>query len=153
MASSTPSWASLRGFPCNIFLAVACLTQSASALSILPSNEASVLAAAVLEGSANIALTSSSYVGATAASGTYTEGPLGINDGSIFTSGNAVGALPGSGFQSTDNGQTGSTLCSQAINNGVSVHDAAVLTLNVMSSSASNGLTASFIFASNEYPA
>src|SRR5688500_16679797 len=87
---------------------------SAQALTVTTTADASVLANAVKSAAGSaVTVTSATYEGAPTASGTYTDGPLGISNGALFTSGAAELALPPSDGAGTtqDNGLPGSPLC------------------------------------------
>ena len=63
---------------------------AAAQLSIGPTNDATSLTSSVVGSGSAISIISSTYVGGDTASGTYSDGPLGIGDGILLTSGLAV---------------------------------------------------------------
>jgi hypothetical protein len=126
------------------------LVAGSSGIVVTGTNVANTLANALISDYTDVTLLGASYVGKAASAGTFTSGPFGIHDGIIITSGSASTAQTDlTGGKGTNNGLTGSTLCSAVT--GVTSYDASVLSLNVTSASASN-ITISFVFASHEYP-
>lgn len=126
-----------------------------SALSITPTGNADTLAKAILGNSPGIKLVSASYAGSPDSSGTYTDGPMGIRDAAVLTSGNAVDTIIGPTTSNKDIGEEkgtpGSPLCS-SLAGGAASFDAAVLTMQVELLSGYSGFFSEFIFASEEYP-
>ncbi|PWW78883.1 hypothetical protein C7212DRAFT_275149 [Tuber magnatum] len=138
----------------NTVTFAALFATAVSGLAINPTGDANTLAQAILGSSPGIKLVSASYAGAPDSSGTYTDGPLGIRNAAVLTSGNAVDTIIGSGTGgdiSKAKGTAGSPLCS-ALADGTSSYDAAVLTLNVELLSGFTGFFTEFIFSSEEYP-
>ncbi|KAI5843344.1 hypothetical protein DFP73DRAFT_551627 [Morchella snyderi] len=135
------------------FLSFAALAfATTNALIVTPTDDATALANAVL--SPGITLVSATYSGAVGSSGTYTDGPLGIRDSIVMTSGNAIDTVPGSDTSeeiSKDRSTAGSALC-QSLNGGVNTYDAAVLTMDVVLDAGYAGFFTEFVFASEEYP-
>ncbi|KAF4438919.1 hypothetical protein FACUT_4547 [Fusarium acutatum] len=87
--------------------------------------DGNVLASAIF--GTGISVISASFTGASDSSGTFTDGPFGMGDAAILTSGAAVGALP-DGDHYVNNGAAGSvTYCG-----GSSSYDAATLTADIM---------------------
>ena len=89
------------------------LAGPAWALDIVPTNDADIMAASIIKG--GVSIVSASYDGADGACGTYIDGPLGMPDGMIMTSGAALNALPPNSDEgtSTSNGGGSDALCSQ----------------------------------------
>lgn len=122
----------------------------ANAFTIVTSNSAPVLGAGVV-GAGGLLLTGSSFAGGTSSSGTFVNGPLNLDNGTILTTGLAQSAIPGSTVLSTINNVPGSALCTSTLGSA-STFDAAVLTLSVTLPVGFQGITANFIFATAEYP-
>lgn len=120
------------------------------AFTIVTSNTASVLGTGAV-GSGGLLVTGSSFAGGTTSSGTFVNGPLGLNNGTILTTGLAPSAIPGSTKLSTINNVAGSSLCTSTLG-AANTFDAAVLTLSVTLPVGFQGITADFIFATAEYP-
>ncbi|KAH0604630.1 uncharacterized protein H6S33_006298 [Morchella sextelata] len=135
------------------FLSFAALAfATTNALIVTPTDDATALANAVL--GPGITLVSATYSGASGSSGTYTDGPLGIRDSIVMTSGNAIDTVPGPGTSeelSKDRNTAGSALC-QSLNGGVQTYDAAVLSMDVILETGYAGFFSEFVFASEEYP-
>ncbi|XXX78225.1 choice-of-anchor L domain-containing protein [Sorangium sp. So ce134] len=134
--------------------ALLCLGYGGSAfgLTIGTTNDAGSLASSLLATGGAINVTSMSYTGAATASGTYSDGPLGIADGAILTSGSASLALPpGSPSDSQVNSLPGDSLC-DALVPGLESHDAAKLTINFDLAPGFSGISFQSIFGSEEYP-
>lgn len=124
----------------------------ASCLSVTPSNDANALAKALLGD--GITLVSATYSGAADGSGLYTNGPLGIRDSIVLTTGNAVDVIPGDstgGEISRSKGTSGNDLC-RSLNGGTETYDAAVLSMNVILEPTFRGFFSEFIFTTEEYP-
>lgn len=119
------------------------------AFTIVTSNTASVLGTGAV-GSGGLLVTGS-FAGGTTSSGTFVNGPLGLNNGTILTTGLAPSAIPGSTKLSTINNVAGSSLCTSTLG-AANTFDAAVLTLSVTLPVEFQGITADFIFATAEYP-
>ncbi|TEA14842.1 hypothetical protein C8034_v003025 [Colletotrichum sidae] len=112
-------------------------------LTVTASNNANVLANALFSGP-GITVSSASYSGASAASGTFTAGLGGIGSGALLTSGSAVGALPGGNLY-VGNGAAGSaTYC------GANSFDAAILTVTFSLGAGYSGIQVEFVLASEE---
>ncbi|MBI5610035.1 MAG: choice-of-anchor L domain-containing protein [Deltaproteobacteria bacterium] len=121
-------------------------------MTIAPINDALKLAQALL-GTSGIELISATYSGGDAASGTYANGPLGIANGIVVTSGAAAVALPpndasGAGM---NNGSGGDALC-DSIAPGAMFLDAAKLTVNFKIKSGMSGIRLDYVVGSEEYP-
>jgi putative metal-binding protein len=138
---------------CGTALGCLVCVASADALTITPTGDASALASAVTSPSNNaVLITSFSYAGAAVASGTYSDGPLGIPNGAILTSGGAALALPPSdGNVSQSNNVPGSPLC-DALIPGFPSRDASTLTITFDLASGFDGISFQSIFGSDEYP-
>lgn len=134
------------------FLSFAALAfATTNALVVIPTNDATALANAVL--GPGITLVSATYTGAVGSSGTYTDGPLGIRDSIVMTSGQAIDTIPSNSDAEASKSldTAGSALC-QTLNGGVQTYDAAVLSMDVVLNSAYSGFFTEFVFASEEYP-
>lgn len=129
------------------------LAGSAHALSVTTTNDANALLNAMLGSGGAITVTSVSYSGAAIASGTYTDGPLGIGNGALLTSGLAQNALPpnNSGASGQANDQSGHPLCDNLIP-GYTSYDAALLTIHFDLAAGFDGIQFNSIFGSEEYP-
>ncbi|HSN99036.1 MAG TPA: choice-of-anchor L domain-containing protein [Candidatus Nanopelagicales bacterium] len=129
------------------------IASSAHALVVTPTDNAQVLVNALMGAGSAISVTSVSYSGAAAASGTYTDGPLGMGNGALLTSGSAMGALPpnDSGNTTTSNGLPGHPLC-DALIPGYTSQDASVLSITFDLASAFDGIQFNSVFGSEEYP-
>lgn len=129
------------------------IVSSAHALNVSPTDNAQALADAIMGSGSAITVTSVSYSGAAAASGLYSDGPLGMADGALLTSGSAVNALPpdDSGATTTANGLPGHALC-DALIPGYTSYDATVLTINFDLAPLFNGIQFNSVFGSEEYP-
>ena len=114
-----------------------------AAYSVTTTDSATTLANAIFNGP-GITVVSASYTGASAASGTFVDGPFGIGSGVILTTGTAVGSLA-NGNHYVDNGQPGSsTYC------GSSTYNAALLSVDILVDIGYSGVLVEFIFASEE---
>ena len=134
-------------------LSALALAGHAHALNVTTSSDANALLGAMLGGGAAISVTSVSYSGAATASGTYTDGPLGIGDGALITSGAAQNALPPSDSGSTTqaNGLPGHALC-DALIPGYASQDASLLTIQFDLAAGFDGIQFNSVFGSEEYP-
>ncbi|ORY78535.1 hypothetical protein BCR37DRAFT_388732 [Protomyces lactucae-debilis] len=113
----------------------------------------SALAASLVTANSGLTLLSGSFSGNAAQAGTYTNGPQSLADGVVLSTGDAKNAaLPKTSDANSRYMGGGSPLCS-AIAEG-DFRDAAVLTLNLaIDKTKYNGVSLSFIFASEEFPA
>lgn len=84
----------------------------------------------------------SSFQGPANSSGTFLNGPWGMDTGAILTTGLASGASFTSANQSTNNSAPGSAFC------GANSFDAAVLNMNVTLSANYSGITSTLVYAS-----
>lgn len=127
--------------------------RNVSALSVTTTADASTLASAILGDAAAVTVRSVTYSGASVAAGVYTDGPLGIPDGTILTTGSAITSLPPSdgGNLGTNLGRSGDSLC-DALVPGYSTYDAAKLTIEFDLSADFDGISFLSIFGSEEYP-
>ncbi len=130
-----------------VALSFAALTTQADPLVVTPTNSAATLANTLPAVSSGIAINSSSYTGAAAASGTFTGGTgiLGFESGIVMTSGAATTVIGpnNQGGVGVRNGLPGSPLIS-----GTNF-DASVLTINF--TPAGNNISFSYVFSSEEY--
>ena len=137
----------------GLVLCLACSTPG-WALDISPTNDANALASAIV-GSAGtgITITGVTYTGASTAAGTYTAGPLGIGDGALLTSGDAVVALPpsNSGSSGVSHGLDGDPLC-DSLTAPYPSRDASKLVITFDLDAGYDGVSLLFIFGSEEYP-
>jgi hypothetical protein len=139
----------------TVCAALACLApgSEALALTIGTTSDANTLANALLGSGTAISITLVSYSGAAVASGTYSDGPLGIANGAILTSGDAQLALPpsdsgGTGF---DNNLPGDPLC-DALISGFTSYDATKLEIHFTLAPGFDGISLQTLFGSDEYP-
>ncbi|MFO0592911.1 MAG: choice-of-anchor L domain-containing protein [Polyangiaceae bacterium] len=142
-----------------VALSVTAAAGSASAMNIVPTNDAQALVQALTGQGINVlSVTLSPGVdfsdgqGSSPPTGTYTEGPLGLPDGILLTSGTARNAAP-------PNDQTGITgtspygddaLCHQVA--GVNTTDASKLTIQFTLDPDADGIAFDWLFGSEEYP-
>jgi hypothetical protein len=117
------------------------------ALTVSSSVDGFAMANSGLVTGSGITLTTAVFAGAIGSSGTFTNGPLNLANGTILTTGAAANAIIGSSSQSKNNLFVGSPLYC-----GLNSFDSVILTLTVVTDTTISGLTASFIFASSEYP-
>ncbi|KAF5679721.1 hypothetical protein FDENT_8654 [Fusarium denticulatum] len=131
------------GFHLLRLIALAALLRASYAFSITAGTDGDALASAIF--GTGISVISASFTGALDSSGTFTDGPFGIGDAAILTSGAAVGALPNGGHF-VDNGAAGSvTYCG-----GSSSNNAAILTADVMLLPGFEGMRFEVVMASEE---
>ena len=125
-----------------------------SAFSVSPTGDAATLANAALDN--GFSIIGKSFTGASDCSGTYTDGPMGIDDGAILTTGDVTDAplvnVEVRTHPNTNENTAGSALCNSIVGSSLTTYDAAVLTMNITVPLGYNGITAYFIFASEEYP-
>ncbi|MBM4354665.1 MAG: hypothetical protein FJ109_12905, partial [Deltaproteobacteria bacterium] len=133
-------------------LAAGFLAGPAWALDIQPTGDAQTLANAIV-GKSGVVIKSVKYTGSAQASGTYTAGPLGLADGSIFTSGKATTALPPN--NQTNAGDSwnlpGDPLCT-ALAGGIGTFDAARLEIVFTLPVGASGIRFDYAVGSEEYP-
>jgi outer membrane protein OmpA-like peptidoglycan-associated protein len=136
-----------------VLAAMLLLSSSALALDITPTDDATTLANGVVVGG-GVTIDSVAYVGNEAASGIYTDGPLGIADGSILTSGSAVNALPPNDDDGISSSWSlpGDPLCDQLVGEGVDTGDAARLEITFTVAEGFQGIRFEYIVGSDEYP-
>lgn len=114
-----------------------------TAISITTSNDPTTLAEAIFNG-LGVTVVGATYQGAAGAAGTFTDGPFGIGNGGILTTGTAVGALAG-GDHYVNNGVAGSaTYC------GPSTFNAAILSVDINVQAGYTGILVNLILASEE---
>ncbi|KAF5703062.1 hypothetical protein FMUND_13176 [Fusarium mundagurra] len=131
------------GFHLSSLVALAALLRASYAFSVTADTDGNVLASAIF--GTGISVISASFTGASDSSGTFTDGPFGMGDAAILTSGAAVGALP-NGAHFVDNGAVGSvTYCG-----GSSSNNAAILTADVMLLPGFGGMRFEVVMASEE---
>ncbi|MCO4774252.1 MAG: choice-of-anchor L domain-containing protein, partial [Deltaproteobacteria bacterium] len=120
---------------------------------ITPTSNGGTLASALDASSSAVTITSASYIGANGAAGVYTQGPSGIEDGVIITSGSAVGALPpsNSGSTSTSNNQPGDSLC-DPLTAPFPSRDRARLDMTFDLEAGFDGISFQLLFGSEEFP-
>ncbi len=132
---------------------------SAHALSIVPTNDAQTLVQALTGQGVNVVSVTlapgvdfSDGLGDSPPTGTYTEGPLGLPDGVVMTSGTARNAAP----PNDDTGITGTSpfgddaLCHLVA--GVGTTDASTLTITFTLEAGADGIAFDWMFGSEEYP-
>ena len=126
---------------------------SLAAITIGTTNDANALASALTSTSGAVTILSATYSGHGDASGTYSEGPLGIANGAILTSGSAQLALPpdDGGATGQDNGTSGDALC-DALIPGYESQDAVKLTIVFELAPLFDGISFQSVFGSEEYP-
>ena len=129
-------------------------TSAASAFDVTTTNNAGTLANAAAQ--SGLLIVSDSFTGASNCAGTFVDGPFNIGSGTILTTGKATDAELVNGqvrtHPNSDEGTGGSTLCNSIVGNKLTTYDAAVLTIDVTVPVGYAGVTAYFIFASEEYP-
>jgi putative metal-binding protein len=121
-------------------------------LAVTTTADASALANALTSKSGAITVTAVSYAGAAAASGIFENGPLGLADGSLFTTGAAQLSLPpsDSGSIGQDNALPGDALC-DALIPGFASFDATKLTIVFDLGPGFDGISFQSVFGSEEY--
>ncbi|KAG4261105.1 hypothetical protein FPRO06_02805 [Fusarium proliferatum] len=131
------------GFHLSSLVALAALLRASCAFSVTANTDGNALASAIFGN--GISVISASFTGASVSSGTFTDGPFGMGDAAILTSGAAVGALP-NGDHYVNNGATGSaTYCGDGSSN-----NAAILTADVMIIPGFGGMRFEVVMASEE---
>ncbi|KAI7769124.1 hypothetical protein LZL87_000671 [Fusarium oxysporum] len=130
------------GFHLSRLVALAALLRASYAFSVTTNTDGNALASAIFGN--GISVISASFTGASDSSGTFTDGPFGMGDAAILTSGAAVGALP-NGDHYVNNGAAGSaTYCGGSSNN------AAILTADIMLIPGFGGMRFEVVMASEE---
>ena len=140
----------------GVSIAALCLLAAGSAnaqFAITPNANGGDLAAALDALSPAVTITSATYTGASGAAGTYVDGPSGIADGIIITSGLATNALPpsGSGSTSTQNNQPGDPLC-DPLTAPFNSQDRARLDMTFDLAAGFDGISFQLLFGSEEFP-
>ena len=134
--------------------AFGCLAYGSAAfgLTVTTTNDANTLATA-LSSSPAITITSATFSGGTTAAGTYTNGPLGIGNGIVLSSGKSAAAVDPDDNPDTSfaHRKAGSALCDQ-IMGASSSWDAAILTVTFDLAAGYDGISVMSIFGSEEYP-
>lgn len=125
---------------------------ASAALTLGTTGDADILASRIRAGGQAITITSAIYSGSLHAAATYTEGPLGIADGILLTTGQAFIALPpsDSGAAGADNALPGDPLC-DALIPGFQSHDATKLTITFDLAPGFDGISFQSIFGTEEY--
>jgi hypothetical protein len=133
-------------------LTVLGIASSSFALNVTTTNQASALAGTMLGPGGSITIVSASYSGGPEAAGTYTNGPLGIADGAVLTSGSAQLCLPPNDSESSSasNGLPGDPLC-DALIPGFMSYDATKLTIVFDLAPGFDGISLLSIFGSEEF--
>jgi hypothetical protein len=132
----------------------------ANALQVTPSDDGTQLANAVLGVGLKLVPGSAKYVGAKEGSGTFTDGPQGIRDAAVLTSGLVMDTVPkGTSVRTKEDdfsrpaGTAGNDVLCGPLSGGVYKSlDAAVLTMEVQLDTEYDGVAAQFVFATEEYP-
>ncbi len=146
-----------RGAALAGFAAALSASSAASALTIVPTLDPQALGAALGSQGLNILSVTLSpgltYSGQPP-TGTYDDGPLGLPDGILLTSGAAVNALPpndasGTGTSFTGGGFT-DPLCASLANSAV--HDTARMEIQFTLQPGADGIAFDWMFGSEEYP-
>jgi hypothetical protein len=129
------------------------IASNALALNVTTTSDPIALGDAILGSGSAIYVSSVTYSGAAIASGTYTDGPLGIADGALLTSGSAQNALPpnNGGSTSQNNGLGGHALC-DALIPGYQSYDASLLTVTFDLAPGFDGISFNSVFGSEEFP-
>ncbi len=138
-------------------LAVIVAAPAASALSITPTNDPQVLAAALGSQGINVIsvqITPGQDFSGGPPTGAYTDGPLGMPPGMIMTSGTAINAMPpndsGGSGSSYPGGSLTDPLCAGLA--GVNVNDAVRMTIQFTLGPGADGVAFDWFFGSEEYP-
>lgn len=117
----------------------------AQSLTVAPTDDALTLANAVLGD--GIDIISASIITPHLASAIFTNGPQGMNEGALFTTGLAVDAMPGGNtLFSTQHGTEGHPLCAE-VSGTTATSDATVLTVKVNIPEGFDGFQARVIFS------
>ena len=126
---------------------------SAHALNVTPTADPAALANGLLGSGQAITILNVTYSGANAASGTFSDGPLGLAPGALFTTGAALNSLPPNNAPntSTDNGRAGDPLCNSLIP-GFMSFDSTKITITFELAPGFTGISFKSIFGSEEYP-
>ncbi|MEZ4299559.1 MAG: choice-of-anchor L domain-containing protein, partial [Polyangiaceae bacterium] len=131
----------------------------ASALTIAPTNDANTLATALVSQGVNIVSVTlapgqdfTDDLGLSPPTGTYDDGPLGLPDGIILTSGTARNAEPPNDNSGTTGSSSfgGTALCQSIA--GVTTNDANTLVIQFTLDAGTDGIAFDWMFGSEEYP-
>jgi len=141
------------GVVASVALAYLFSSGSAHALTLTNTTDPMVMANAIVGGVYGVTIKSATYNGAASASATFTNGPLGIPDGILLTTGSAQLAMPpsDSGATGQSNGLGGDPRC-DALIPGYTSYDAAKLTITFDLAEGFDGVSFLSIFGSEEYP-
>ena len=128
-------------------------TKDAGNLAVNQTSNTTTLIDAFLVPNSGITVTNVTYDGADVAVGTFTDGPLNIEDGIIMSTGKIIDALPPniSGRTSTNLHLDGCDEC-DSLADGYDTYDAAVLEIVFDAAVVCSTITFDFIFGSEEYP-
>lgn len=130
-------------------VAAAVISSVVAVPSVTPSNDALALAKKVA--GPGLTVIDASFQGGATMSGFYTNGPLGIPDSIVLTSGDATHPDDPSG-EGTDVGAPGFDKCVTLSSSAGNAYDASVLTIKARVDDGYLGLFANFVFATDEYP-
>jgi Dockerin type I domain len=127
--------------------------KNSKAIAITQNNNATDLLNAFLVANSGIIVTNVTYTGHANGAGTYTGGPLGIDDGTILASGHVDNALPpnNSDRTSTNFNTSGCDWC-DSLSDGHTTYDAAILEITFDAAVVCSAISMDFIFGSEEYP-
>ena len=150
----------LRGLAASAVLAAATATAgSAHALTIVPTNDAAALVQALAGQGVNVVSFSlapaadfNDDLGTSPPTGVYDDGPLGLPDGIVLTSGTARNAEPPNDNSGTTGYSSfgGTALCQSIA--GVNTNDANTLVIQFTLAPGSDGIAFEWMFGSEEYP-
>ncbi|MEZ4299469.1 MAG: choice-of-anchor L domain-containing protein [Polyangiaceae bacterium] len=147
-----------RGYLAGLGAAAALLLSGqASALTIAPTNDPQALLAGLGGQGLNVlsvTITPGADFSGGPPTGTYEDGPLGLPDGIIVTSGTAIGALPPNTSTSTSSSYPGGgltdPLCASLANGNV--NDTVRMTIQFTLGPGQDGIAFDWAFGSEEYP-
>ncbi|MBK8255271.1 MAG: choice-of-anchor L domain-containing protein [Polyangiaceae bacterium] len=156
------SWGSLRAskrafWGVGVAAVLLGAPSSASAMSIVPTNDAQTLMAALGGQGINVIsvqIAPGVNFSGGPPTGTYQDGPLGLPDGMVITSGTAAGAAPPNDSGSTTGSYGGASndpLCASVVG-AASVNDAVRMTIQFTLGPGADGIAFDWIFGSEEYP-
>jgi len=128
--------------PRNVVALWAILLSQSLAINVLPSNDANAVAGAIFGD--GIEVLTAIFEGTGGSGGLFTDGPFGIGNGGLLTSGLASNTPPGHS-NNIEHNSPGSSFCG-----GSSTYDAAVLTADIFIEPGNDGILVEFIVASSE---